>query len=40
MGVFKHKKPRWHGPAPSKLFVLPPMDHTPPDDIEQLLKLR
>jgi len=39
MGVYKHKKPRWHGPAPSKQFVLPPIDNTPPDDIEQLLKL-
>merc|ERR1711956_202151 len=32
-------KPRWHGPAPSKQFILPPIDHTHPDDIEQLLKL-
>lgn len=39
MGVYKHKKPRWLGPAPSKKFVLPPIDHRPPDDIEQLLKL-
>ena len=38
-GVYKHAKPRWFGPAPSKKFLLPPMDHTPPDDIEQLLKL-
>jgi len=39
MGVGWHKKPRWHGPAPSKKFVLPPMDHTPPDDTAQLLRL-
>lgn len=34
-----HKKPRWIGPAASKKFLLPPTDHTPPDDIEQLLAL-
>merc|ERR1712045_486093 len=38
-GVQRHKKPRWIGPAPSKLFQLPPTDHTDPEDIEQQLIL-
>merc|ERR1711894_365159 len=38
-GVQRHRKPRWIGPAPSKLFELPPTDHTDPEDIEQQLTL-
>jgi small subunit ribosomal protein S26 len=36
----QHKKPRWLGPAKSKMFVLKKRNHTPPEEIEQLLKLK
>ena len=39
-GVLPHKKPRWVPPAPSKLFNLKRIDHTPQEEREQLNTLK
>ena len=39
-GVLPHKKPRWVPPAPSKLFNLKRVDHTPQEEREQLNVLK
>ena len=35
-----HRKPRWIPRAPSKMFVLPPKDHTPEAELEQIMELK